>query len=219
MTPIACNFFEPTGKYARYLRRYPKWDEAHRCSNRYTCDASVRIEDTDAQAPSGDSWPHDDPRWPTVCATCGYTFKPDDEWQLFHDEIYECGYGGVYPRRELPVGSMYYPSWLQPKEGEDHQHLRVCPTDGTVLLVIIPDKPDGTGRTEWIVDAYCSNCDRQGEVHHCWCRRGKPPWITVDKTPPASDSYGTCNAGAGSIWTRMPDGWHGFLRDGHLVPA
>lgn len=171
--------------------------------------------------------PNDDPRWPTVCE-CGYVFAEDDEWQINQNEIYVPAPGNEdlapegprsWPRWDLPAGAMYYPAWLQPRgSNEAGPNSYVEPTDGSVLTVIVPAMPDGSGRSEWIVDAYCKNCDRKGQRHHCWCRRGTPPNVTVDKNPPA-DGLGTCSAGGGSIWIDPPRGWHGFLTGGWLRKA
>jgi hypothetical protein len=65
----------------------------------------------------------------------------------------------------------------------------------------------------WCIDSYCSNCTRRGEPHSCWCRHGEAPNITVDKIPNPGET--TCSAGAGSI---QCGDYHGFLRNGFLVP-
>lgn len=236
MDRIRCFLVEDTNTAEVYLRRYERWHD-----DRATCAASgygshdasvvIAVEQTQRteegfrlqalKAPA-----HDDPRWPTHCA-CGYAFQDTDEWQISQHELYSPAPGNdgpdglepsawIWPIHRLPAGAMFYPSWLQPKEGEAFHKGYLCPTDGTVLMVICPDNPDGSGTHQWIVDQYCSNCGRKGEIHHCWCRSGQAPWITVNKTPPTSDDFGTCSAGAGSIWTRMPDGWHGFLTNGYL---
>jgi hypothetical protein len=80
-----------------------------------------------------------------------------------------------------------------------------CGPDGKSLMCVLPD-----GHI-WHVDGEAANCNRRGEPHKCWPRRGVPPIVTIGK------SYGeTCTAGAGSILS--PTGWHGFLRDGVLAP-
>lgn len=230
MSPIRCFLVQPTGDSRISLRRFTySRDKSCPDSCPYGHDASVAIDVRrtlyDGQNIAGVSTPRDDPRWPTTCEACGYEFQPGDQGQTTQNALYAPAPGneGVEPNlwtvQELPAGAMFFPSWMQPKPGEefDYNH-HCCPTDNSVLLVRVPDQPDGTGATDWIVDAYCSNCDRRGQKHHCWCRRGTAPWITVDKTPPP-DGLGTCTAGSGSIWTRMPHGWHGFLCDGWLVQA
>lgn len=90
----------------------------------------------------------------------------------------------------------------------DFTHLfahRVGP-DGRHLVCKVPDAHGGH---VWHMDGRAGNCGRpDDDVHRCWVRHGVPPNLTVDK------DGDTCVAGAGSIQT---GGWHGFLRDGHLV--
>jgi hypothetical protein len=95
---------------------------------------------------------------------------------------------------ELPIGAMWDALWGRRKG-----------PDGRSIYVMMP------GRTTWFVDGRCSNCTRIDDTtHYCWVRHGEPPNLTVDK------NGDTCSAGAGSI---IIPGWHGFLRDGHLVIA
>lgn len=232
MAPIRCFLVVDSGVSKIFLRRYRTKDAGGGCTNHAYGyhNATVEIEERPTET-SGDGYlltveiPRDDPRWPTHCV-CGYEFSAEDESQSYQDELMVPAPGneGVEPNRwvrnDLPAGAMYFPTWLQPKEGDAPRTGRgyVEPTDGSVLTVICPQNRDGTGRAEWIVDGYCSNCNRKGEPHHCWCRHGTAPWITVDKTPP-DDGLGTCAAGAGSIWIGYPNGWHGFLRNGWLVDA
>lgn len=244
--PIRCFLVVETGISRVSLRRFrystkskcPAQDSPYSC-----CDASVVIgeeptrwvrkthgEREGVYLESPEPPPRDDPRWPTKCAYCGYEFGLDDEWQCNTNVIYAPAPGndGPYeiPReewrwteRDLPVGAMYFPTWLQPGQSYDEPEGSTpgyCePQDGGVLTVIVPAWNDHTGRSEWVVDSYCSNCTRRGERHHCWPRHGKAPWITVDK------NGDTCAAGAGSIWVNMSSGrgWHGFLREGWLVDA
>jgi hypothetical protein len=63
----------------------------------------------------------------------------------------------------------------------------------------------------WDIDSRASNCTmKEDGLHRCWIRHGAPPNVTVDKRG------FTCSAGAGSI---AQEGYHGFLRNGELVPA
>jgi hypothetical protein len=64
---------------------------------------------------------------------------------------------------------------------------------------------------EWNIDSRAGNCKLPDDrLHRCWVRHGTPPNITVDTIGQ------TCGAGAGSI---MAGRYHGFLRNGVLVPA
>lgn len=106
-------------------------------------------------------------------------------------------------------GAMWYAVWIEEHlRGTDEywlHHYHFGP-DGRVLGV---QTPGGT----WIIDSRCSNCTRKDDAtHHCWCRHGTPPQLTVDKIPEAGGS--TCAAGAGSI---QCGSWHGFLRNGFLT--
>ncbi len=76
--------------------------------------------------------------------------------------------------------------------------------DGHCLVVKTPGG-------EWMVDSVAKNCTKPGDLDHkCWVRHGTVPNITVDKVG------NTCAAGAGSI---IAGHYHGFLRNGMLVPA
>lgn len=232
MDRIRCFLVEDTNRVVVSLRRYARWAEDRKTCSGPTgyCNVSVEIDVIDTPRTSDGKRiclptpPTNDARWPQACPECGYEFQSSDEWQINQDPLYAPAPGndppdcdpGPWPIMGLPVGAMFFPSWLQPIEGEPFHKGYLCPTDGRVLIVITPDNPDGTGKHQWIVDQYCSNCDRKGEIHHCWCRTTNAPWITVNKTPPTTDDFGTCGAGAGSIYTRMPDGWHGFLTNGYL---
>lgn len=94
----------------------------------------------------------------------------------------------------LPIGAMWDAPWKRRKG-----------PDGRAIYVMIP------GNYPWFIDGRCSNCNMMNDtVHYCWVRHGEPPDLTVDK------NGDTCKAGAGSI--DVP-GWHGFLRNGFLVPV
>lgn len=163
----------------------------------------MRIEDVDGEVVSGDSWPHDDPRWPASCELgCGYRFADSDVWQLFGWHEYSGG-GQTFTlcHGEVPVGAMYDASWM-PDLWKG--------SDGICLVVMCPQR-EGDYAMEWMVDSRASNCTLpQDKVHKCWVRHGDPRTerVTVDKNGV------TCVAGAGSI--QIGD-WHGFLRDGELV--
>jgi len=142
---------------------------------------------------SGYSWPHFDERWPKECA-CGYVFKPEDDWQLFCESIWESETGEQWTLRDLPPGAMYDADWIH---GRDNW----CGEDGKALQVILPNKH------VWHIDGPCINCTRPNDPHKCWVRHGTPPVLTVDK------NGNTCSAGGGSI---QAEDYHGFLRDGVL---
>lgn len=168
-----------------------------------------------------------DHRWPTHC-TCGYKFADDASKRYFPQRLFKTSDGQHYTLREAPVGAMWSVDYY------DHNG-----PDGQCLVVRIPKHHD------WMVDSRASNCDSpckycrvpyhshktetcsnpgDGEhhwtkgayadskpEHRCWVRHGdaKNGVVHVDKAGV------TCNAGAGSIIS--PDGWHGFLHNGHLT--
>lgn len=230
MPPIRCFLVEENGQVLVSLRRFT-FSTGSLCEKAPYGghEASVqigehpRVLDADGYLPMLET-DHNDPRWPKTCMYCDYVFQIEDEWQTNQRQTYAPAPGNDGPegvewkwtQHELPAGAMFFPSWFQSTD-ETPNPLPgyLSPTEGSVLLVVCPAWADDTGTAEWIVDSYASNCDRKGEVHHCWCRHGQAPWITVDK------NGDTCSAGAGSIWVNMSSGrgWHGFLRDGWLVKA
>jgi hypothetical protein len=79
---------------------------------------------------------------------------------------------------------------------------------GTHIEVILPDGGS------WDIDSRASNCALKSDgEHRCWVKQGTPPLLTVNKTGK------TGSAGSGSIISNGPKRWHGFLRNGELVPA
>ncbi len=198
MSDIKCYFLEPTNRYRRRLRRYTWRDKVAvpPCPLRRDQpfhDASALLDVVEAleHPTSGDTWPHDDARWPLACG-CGYRFTAEAEWQLFVDQIYHCAETGEDTTlRDARPGAMWYADWY---------HTLWPGPDGHTLVVKTPGG-------DWIVDSEASNCTRKGESHHCWIRHGVPPIITVDK------DGDTCAAGAGSI---QAGAYHGFLRNGVL---
>lgn len=139
--------------------------------------------------------PHGDPRWPTHC-TCGQAFTEKDEWQYFHDRIYSDGTRS-WPKRELPVGAMFYADWYPKNMYWDNK-------EDDHLIVITPDG-------DWNIDGRASNCTLPNDrLHRCWVRHGTPPDIHVDK------AGRTCSAGAGSFSKQR---YHGFLHHGSLTSS
>lgn len=203
MGKIRCFFLEPTGRVSVRLRRYTRVERVpctegsyhdasvHFCSEPKECDAKGYGVNSLKPAPS-----HSDPRWPQTC-TCGYTFRDDDEWQRFTQDIYrrtDTGEEGTL--RDAAPGAMWYAWWFDTMYQPQGAHCLVVKTPGS---------------REWIIDSQASNCtmpdDRRQEKHHCWILHGTPPDVTVDKQGQ------TCAAGPGSVQCGK---WHGFLRNGYL---
>lgn len=222
MEPIKCYLLEPVPYMKRYLRRYESNFNRERCpaaENHGYHDTMVFLDEADSPIIEGqrrvdyEEWPHNDPRWPTACP-CGYVFKPQDEWQLFTQSLWKrADTGEILTLRDAPVGGIYDAYWWPDK------------TDGQHLICIVPE------HHEWVIDSRANNCDSPCKhcntpykdhkdkdhnyedarpEHRCWVRHGVAPNLDVDKAGV------TCNAGAGSIQTSS---WHGFLRQGFLVPA
>jgi len=174
---IRCFMLEPIGRAKRGLRRFSLRDDAP-CSIHGYHTAVVMIEDgpctrdDNGYLPLGDSWPHDDPRWPTHCA-CGYAFTADDRWQLYVEELYRrADTGEEYTLQLLgndgaaPAGAMWYAPWF----GELWQG-----PDGKTLMVRLPSGHD------WCVDGPSAS-------DGYWTRTGTVPNITAmpsiwDKRP------------------------------------
>jgi len=194
-----CFFLAPTDRYQVSLRRLLSGG-ASKCPHGY-CDVSVviGIETLETPRPSGDSLPHDDPRWPTHCTRCGADLDAADFWQLNYDTLYTRSDGGPEcTTHEAPPGAMWYAPWYL----HENSAINRGP-DGNCLVVRLPNGND------WIVDGRASNCTLpHDDVHKCWVREGTPPNVTAGK------AGHTCSAGAGSIGSGS---YHGFLRNGVLT--
>lgn len=194
-------WLDPTDRVQLSLRRY-----ARRTDPGHYHDASVWFEECRAlygddgyrsgSTCDDDVPPHGDPRWPLVCdAGDGYEFTPDDEWQVFAEQMMRRADGTLVSVRDAEPGACWDAWWL---------HGMWPRADGIALMVKCPNGQD------WTVDSEASNCTRPGEPHECWVRHGDPREcrVTVDK------DGDTCAAGAGSI---LAGDYHGFLRDGVLT--
>lgn len=173
MPTIRCFLIETNGMLRRFLRRYVSDS---------TCPAEGyhngmmlldEVPDTLTDPETGvlhaapDTWPHDDPRWPTICA-CGYAFQDADVWQLFVDRVYQrADTGETMLLRDAPVGAIWRAPWYEDRMkwvGPDGKSY-VCKTPGG----------------EWTIDGPSTNGNG-------WTRTGEAPNFTV--TP----SIGKTNA-------------------------
>jgi hypothetical protein len=147
--------------------------------------------------------PHDDPRWPVVCDSCGQIFPDGAVWQTNADPLYRgCPDGKLYTLRDVPPGAMWDASWYR---GAGVTYRWWTGDDGISLVVKLPNGH------HWMPDSRCSNCTLpEDNVHRCWVRHGDPKLanLTVDKNGV------TCAAGAGSI---LAGDYHGFLQNGVLT--
>jgi hypothetical protein len=102
-------------------------------------------------------------------------------------------------------GAMWYEQVCAEFQEATRHHPYYHPDEsGRVLYVMTPNGA-------WCIDSYASNCTRRTEKHHCWCRHGEAPAITVDK-----DSPNTCGCGCSIAIPADCSGYHGFLRNGYL---
>lgn len=168
MTTIKCFMLEPTDRARESLRRFVWSDDANKCPlpwGYHNADVVLGEVAYDVERANGDSHDHADPRWPAACA-CGYVFKPEDQWQHNHTQLYaRSDTGALHNLGDAPVGAMWFADWYLPNyKGPD----------GHVLVVKTPGG-------EWIVDSPANNGPG-------WTRSGVPPLVT------ASPSIGMHNA-------------------------
>lgn len=167
MAEYKCFLVEPTDQFVYVLRRY-LWREVEKCPlPRGYHDKSVVIGQGPRVHTPEDCWgwggvneaqwaAHSDPRWPTRC-DCGYEFKDTDGWQPNEDVLFKGAPDGqLYRLHELPVGAMWYATWMKDWLGPDGKHLVVkCPSGDW--------SPDGPAKDSTFP----------------WRRTGVPPDVTV----------------------------------------
>lgn len=171
MSEIRCFWTEATDRVAQSLRRFVPSGEAAKCSGPFGYhnastplgEAPVKkseegyITSPDVAEYTGD------PRWPTHCP-CGYEFKPEDQWQVFVEQIYRAvADGREWPLRDLPPGAMYDATWYRDESKKSGP-------DGINLCICLP--PNG-GMDYWFVDGAASNGPG-------WTRTGTVPNVTAN---------------------------------------
>lgn len=202
---VKCFMVRPAGYVKHYLRRYQSINDPNdKCAGKmtyhdakgpYLGNLPARVEDAHWKHERPNT-PHDDPRWPTNCDSCGKRFTEADAYQDFFESVYLDDAGKEYTLRDPVPGMMWDAFWC-------HGSPVHCGPDGRSIHVICPDG------SQWCIDSRASNCTMpQDNVHKCWIRHGEPPNLTVDKNGQ------TCSAGAGSI--AVP-GYHGFLQNGEFT--
>jgi hypothetical protein len=210
---------EPLELERAWLRRYSSADSSRsKCPLFDYHDARNLFVDSRPKADTPE-WAKplaDDSRWPSRCS-CGYTFQPDDERQVFTGRLFQGAPDGkLYAIADMPPGAMWDASWLRRSEVRDLLDEPHTGPDGITLVIKLPDG------SEWLIDSECNNCTRTqwvskngrlqwgGRTHYCWVRHGDPRTgvVHVDKKGE------TCSAGGGSIQTST---WHGFLDNGFLT--
>jgi hypothetical protein len=151
MTAIRCFLMQPTGEYARWLRRFS--EEGLKCKTSilgyHNAEHPIEVVRSNGGPPkSGDVWDHGDPRWPQLC-DCGHVFDEDD----FHQVLYRTLYrredtGNVYTIFDAPVGAMWYVDWV-PKDdhGFDGHSIVLKTPGGDAWLDKVQEDGTKLGRT------------------------------------------------------------------------
>lgn len=184
---------EPTGTCRLSLRRFRYRNEPDGHSH----DVSVVIDEDAPTSRGRDGWrtvsndrvPHDDPRWPALCS-CGEQFQADDAWQCPEADWYE---GGGH-RFAWGIGSWDGPpgAMIRAPWRDD------SPDNGCPAYVVF--LPNGS---HWCTRE-ASTMPGSNQLGPQWTVTGTPPNITVSP----------------SIDDRSPSRpWHGWIRDGELIPA
>lgn len=201
-----CFLLLPTNKQRRSLRRYSSSSGNQLCKklgySYHNAQCAVGVFESENPFASGSvegsefgpDYPVTDSRWPVTCASCSYEFTGEDERQIFHEALWVRQDNGVeMTLNDAPPGAMWDAYWMPSAEHGP---------DGKYMIVKLPNG------NHWTIDGRASNCNRPGEKHQCWTRKGVPPVLTVD------NSGETCKVGAGSIGS---GDYHGFLREGVLT--
>lgn len=193
---VRCFLLTPTGRAQRELWRDSVVSNTPVCGEHHWHTAFLRFDAVDANGLAAEAYPSGSPNWPAACSRCGKPFENTARKSVICRDVYRrSDTGEETTLRDAAVGAMWFAPW----------NTHAIGPDGRCLVVRCPDGHD------WIVDGEANNCTRKGDrSHHCWIRHGEPPDVTVDK------DGDTCLAGAGSILTPK---WHGFLRNGVLIPC
>lgn len=165
MSPIPCFWLDNTDRVQRTLRRYRGSTKDGFCLGPYSyhnghspfdeCPAEYSDRGTILASSDRHKPPSHDPRWPSVCDHCSYTFEPTDEWQLFQEMIFvRKDTGEEMTLRDCPPGAMWDASWYDEKG-----------PDGKSLVVRTPGG-------DWHVDG-------EAKGGGGWTRTGEVPLLTV----------------------------------------
>lgn len=162
MSRIQCFLLVPTGNQRRSLRRFC-FGQQETCPHGYH-DASATLDVVpDTEEPTGDSWSHDDSRWPTKCDKCSYVFTEKDEWQLFHETEYRrSDTSEPTTLREASAGAMWWATWMSNSPGSVHHQAQ---GGGPHLILKTP-------AGDWDIDSKSSNGSG-------WTRTGEPPLVVA----------------------------------------
>lgn len=153
---VTCFLLELTELGTEYLRRYRLAEDCPGGPYHDACQPLGQV--LRPRQPTGDNFPHDDPRWPTTCESCPYVFSAQDEWQHGFIDLYRRNDNGkLLSLASAPPGAMWDATWYGPEwKGPD----------GKSLVVRLPN------RIDWTIDGPTRSGGR-------WTRTGTPPKITV----------------------------------------
>ncbi len=190
---IECFLLEPTNRFWVYLRRYSTHTK-HPCTgggyhNAETLVAEIESETVPVCHDAGTD--HLDPRWPTQCGRCSYTFADEDTWQFCYEGQYLGPNGQKYTTKgplhakvdkslDAPPGAIWRAPWLEE-----------CGIKGPDGKCYILRTPGG----DWIIDTSTS----------CWTRTGEAPRLSAQPS---------------IVMGEKPDGsclYRGVLQDGALL--
>lgn len=163
MEAIRCFLVVPTNRAERELRRHARTAGPGCAATGFPYHHAARPIEDGVVVPSADGstivdgdWPHEDTRWPRVCA-CGYVFAPEDEWRVAVSRLWRVPETGEeFPLRDAPVGAMWFADWF-----------RLKGPDGHALVVMTPAGP-------WLVE-------RPTADGIFYARTGEPPHVTVEQ--------------------------------------
>lgn len=173
MSEVVCHYLEAVPRIRRSLRRFRRGDE--KCPKPLGgfdyCNAENYLDEIDHPVKTviqAFDFPHDDPRWPTVCPGCGAAFADTDRWQVFVDALYKrTDTGETVVFREAQPGAMW-DAWWMPDNYRG--------PDGLALVLKLP------GGHTWMIDGASSSGGK-------WTRSGTPPKITASPSILVPGSY------------------------------
>jgi hypothetical protein len=173
--PWRCFMTAPSEFGQRSLRRYAA--SALPCKGKMSYHDAEAVIDERFPMPEGAEQSllkgehGEDPRWPKQCS-CGYTFQPEDHWQVNETRLYQGAPGEkLYRLRDLPPGAVWRATWM-----EDIQNNPYAAPDGKVWALMMPSG------MEWLVYGPASGGGK-------WVVQGELPRITVSPSIHQVGSY------------------------------
>jgi uncharacterized protein YndB with AHSA1/START domain len=183
VTGIPLRIAEETGRYLRTLRRYSSDGNHTACpvSGYHNASADIgEIGPDEAAEASGDSWPHDDARWPKTCE-CGYEFTADDRWQRNDRRIFRLPDGTEFALwgsfgKVAPPGTMIRATWYDKHAEQPGESWLISLPDGGEWITT--QRASGGGHWEVTgtapaITASPSIWHNQPHGWHGWVRNGE----------------------------------------------